>query len=151
MDQRVKQINNFTTKMAELKILRHPLRSEVKITLCGTERDLYGDTDSDPEEGIDKVCVIKKSTDLDYINSALGILMDEGEALPWMVYMTLIGLPRTLQHGDYLTVDNLVYKISRVRPLNRTNPDVIRMLIHPDRDDFDTTVSEEEDIDDQGI
>lgn len=151
MDERLEKINNFHTRMTEYKILRHPLKTNIEVTLCEVTKDIYGDSTSVPEQKVNKVCVIQKTMDMDYLNTALGILMEENEKLPWLVYLTLIGLPRTLMHGDYITADGEVYKVSAVRPVNRQNPNVIRLLIHPERDDFDVTIPENQIGDDANL
>lgn len=127
------------TGMTDIKIHRHPLKSVVIITFCHVHRDIYGDTSSIPElEGsYQKECIIQKNPNLDYINNAIGELLNDGDTLPWIMIVTLTGLPRTLRQGDYATIDDVVYKVSGVKPCNRNNSDVIQCFLHPERGDFE--------------
>lgn len=135
-DPRLKTVNKFMTGMTDIKIKRHPLRTEVDISLCRVERDNYGDTESFVESKYKKLVILKKNVDLTYINNDIGVLVDDGETLPWVMVLTLTGLPRTLRHGDFITTEGQDYKISCVKPVNRENPDIIMCLVHPSRDDF---------------
>lgn len=136
-DPRLNKVCNYMTKMMDVKIRRHPLRLRVIITLCDVNRDHYGDPRSTPVEKLSKLVILRKNVDMDYINNAIGVLLEDGEHLPWIMILTLTGMPRTLRHGDYVTIEDLDYKISGVKPVNRENPDIIACFLHPERDDFD--------------
>lgn len=136
-DERLNRVIKFMTGMTEIKIHRHPMKEKVKVAICKVNRDHYGDSTSEVETIIDKEVIIQKNVDLSYINITSGVLLDDGEHLPWIMILTLKDLPRTLQHGDYVTYDEFDYKVSGVKPVNRENPDIIMCFLHPDRIDFE--------------
>jgi hypothetical protein len=57
--------------------------------------------------------------------------------------MTLKGLTRTLRKGDYCKINDVVYKVSGVKPYNRDNREIIQFYLHPERDDFEAAVMNE--------
>lgn len=137
-DIRVTTVTRFMTKMTDLKVRRHPFRHLVVINFCDVIKDHYGDSSSsEPTQVIEKEVIIQKNPDLDYINAATGILMNDGDKLPWLMICTLTNLPRTLHQGDFVQDEGDVYKVSGVKPVNRDNPDIICCFLHPDRDDFE--------------
>lgn len=136
IDPRLSKVCRFMTGMFDVKVRRHPLKQRVVITFCDVVRDHYGDTHSTPVERYSKLIILKRNPDLSYINNALGILLDDGKDLPWIMYLSLTGLPRTLRVGDYVTIDNIDYKVSNVKPCNRENPNIIACMLHPNRTDF---------------
>lgn len=131
------------TGMTEIKIHRHPLKSVVLICLCKVTRDHYGDTSSVVEQTVTKEVILQKNPDLMYINATIGELLDDGDELPWIMILTLKDLPRTLRLGDYVRLDDLIYKVSGVRPVNRENPNVIQCFLHPKREDLEPRPEEE--------
>lgn len=136
-DVRLSTITTFMTKMTNRKIERHPFRHDVTIGLCDVNKDVYGDADSTLTERVLKSVIIQKNTDIDYVNAMTGVLMNDGDLLPWLMILTTTGLPRTLHQGDYVEDEGVTYKVSAVKPVNRQNPDIIECFIHPDRDDFE--------------
>lgn len=136
MDTRMDSITRFMTGMTDIKVHRHPLKSLVILTFCDVKRDIYGDSFSEVsvEGSYQKEIILQKNPNLDYINSTIGELLDDGDQLPWIMILTLTGLPRTLRHGDFMTVDGKAYKVSGVQPCNRENPNIIQAYCHPSRD-----------------
>lgn len=136
IDPRLDRVCHFMTGMFDVKVRRHPLRQRVVITFCDVVRDHYGDTHSTPVERYSKLIILKRNPDLSYINNAIGVLLDDGNDLPWIMYLSLTGLPRTLRMGDYVTIDSIDYKVSNVKPCNRENPNIIACMLHPERTEF---------------
>lgn len=134
-----RQINDFQRGMADIKIMRHPLRKEFTAILNDRIADVYMDTSLVEVERVKIWGILWKDPNLRYIQlmDNPAELLDEMDK-PWMCYFTDTNLPRILRKDDYLLLGDHKYSISEVHPINRDRPSVFVCFIYPERDETET-------------
>lgn len=130
---RVQAIDRYSRMMADIRISRHPLRKHVLCIFTDKEYDIYQDSTTTESERLKKLAIVQKNPDLDYVQELDDVLMDDGDHIPWVVTMTLTGLPRTPRQDDYLIIEGVKYAISKVGPINRSVRGVVDCMIYPER------------------
>lgn len=138
MDARLSALEQYTAKMADVRISRHPLRRDCIFIVNCTEFDIYQDGHSHEEARVLKQCIVKKNPDMFYVQESFGddAMVQDGDIIPWVIYMSCTGLPRLPMLDDRFLLDGLVYSVSAVKPINRDSQGVIECLVYPERRDF---------------
>lgn len=133
-DERVSHLNKFRIGMADIALRRHPLAQVVGVTLMSKEEDIYGDTSNEVEVRVDKLALVNKSPDLSYVQDYFDDLIEDvDDKIPWLVKMTITGLPRLINHDDRILIADEVYSVSKVSPINRMNDGLLKVLVYPER------------------
>lgn len=139
-DLRVTHLNDFAMQMSETKIIWHPLRTEVIVSLSSKTYDQYQDAVTVETQRIKKFCILRKNPDIDFVQTIGGefdVLADEDNVdnvkLPWVVVLTMLNLPRLIVSDDYMIIDGYKYAVSVVKPVNRFRQSVLDCLIYPER------------------
>lgn len=135
VDLRVKQISNFTSSIVDLQISRHPLRSRVVVVFNTTNYDIYKDATNVESSRVNKWAIVEKEKDLHYIQQLLDddFLIDDDAQLPWMITMTLSGLPRLPKQDDVIIIDGLKFTVARVMPIHKRIKSVLTAFVYPER------------------
>lgn len=135
-DIRNTMLTCFEEGMAEIRLSRHQLRSNVIVSLRDTDTDIYMDAVESREEcRVNKVALVNKSPDMDYVQEMFDELSMPDDILPFTVALTRSGLPRNPHINDYIIVDGRIYVVSKVRPTNRDLGRVLLLLVYPMRDE----------------
>lgn len=138
---RLNALTLFAARMADIRISRHPLRSDCFFMVNKTEFDIYQDGTSFEVARIFKQVIVKKNPDMFYVQESFGddALVEDGDLIPWVVNMTCLGLPRLPMLDDRFLIDGMVYSVSAVKPVNRNSQGILECLVYPERrDDHDT-------------
>jgi len=136
VDSRVKQINKFISGIVDRQIVLHPLRSNIIIIFNETVYDIYRDATSVEADRVNKLAIVEKDKDIFYIQEWL----DEPEFLdaeglsPWVITMSLKGLPRVPKQDDHIVIDGRKHTVHRVKPINKRIESVISVLTYPERE-----------------
>lgn len=137
-DLRVKQVNKFTSKIVDKQISRHPLKSLVILIYNETEYDIYRDATPVESERINKLAIVEKDKDFFYVQEWIGdevVFLDDEEKSPWLITMTITGLPRVPKQDDCLIIEGRKHTITKVKPINKSIQSVITILTYPERTD----------------
>lgn len=142
-------LNNYAVEMAELNLSRNPVSTEVILVLCDQSRDHYRDAVSNENYRVKKKVIVKKETDLNYVQfNQFDMLMEDTKNLPWTVSMTIKDVKRyeydeescddllvdSIPHADdQILMDGRLYTISMVFPSNRFLDGIVNCLIYPER------------------
>ena len=137
MLESLQPLNEFASGMADLQLDRNPLAQEVIVIFNSVTRDHYQDSILQEECRIKKMAVVKKDTDMDYVQQLGDLLLEDEDSIPWIVSMTKTGFPRALRLDDQILIDGLRYTISATRPANRSIDSIVNVSIYPDRTDKD--------------
>lgn len=136
MDERLKILNRFVTGIVDINITRNPLHSEVSVVFNDAVLDQYQDSIVKESCRVKKYALVRKNVDMSYVQELGDILLEDTDQLPWMVGMSMTGLPRIPKFNDYIILDNVKYTISAVKPFNRQIDSIIWCFIYPERTDF---------------
>lgn len=134
-DVRIAQLKRFEQGMADARISRSQLRSTVIISLRSTQHDQYMDvSDTTEEYRIVKHAIVNKNPNMDYVQDAFDIFVESEDILPFVVNLTMSGLPRPLLINDHIIVGGRIYVVSKVKPTNRDLGGVLEAAVYPMRD-----------------
>lgn len=129
-------LTRFEEGMAEIRLSRHQLRSNVIVSLRDTQHDIYMDVqDSSEEFRALKVALVNRNPDMMYVQELFDELSMPDDILPFTVILTAAGLPRNPHINDYVIVDGRIYVVSKVKPTNRDLGRVLNLLVYPMRDE----------------
>lgn len=137
MLESLQPLNEFASGMADLQLDRNPLAQEVIVIFNSVTRDHYQDSVLQEECRVKKMAVVKKDTDMEYVQQLGDLLLEDEDSIPWIVSMTRTGFPRALRLDDQILIDGLRYTISATRPANRSIDSIVNVSIYPDRTDKD--------------
>ena len=121
--------------MLDIGMSRNPLAQEVTLIFNNVIRDHYRDVIGSEVSRYAKLALVKKDTDLNYVQELGDILVEDVDAIPWTVSMTMTGLPRIPKMDDQLIIDRMKYTVSAVKPVNRGVESVVLLYIYPERTD----------------
>lgn len=134
-DFRSQYIQRYECGMADIRISRHNLRRDVIISLRDVEHDIYMDvSDSTEEARICKQAIVVMNPDMFYVQEQFENLDMPDDILPFIVIVTMSGMPRPAHLNDWIIVDGKIYVVSKVKPTNRELGKVIECLVYPMRD-----------------
>jgi hypothetical protein len=134
-DFRSQYIQRFEQGLADIRISRHNLRRNVIVSLRDVEHDIYMDVaDSTEEARICKQAIVVMNPDMYYVQEQFDNLDMPDDILPFVVVLTMSGLPRQPHMNDWVIVDGKIYVISKVKPTNRELGKVLECLVYPMRD-----------------
>lgn len=135
MDFRSKYIRRYQQGMADILISRHNLRRQVLVSFRDVNHDIYLDEqDSQEESRVAKLAIIEMNPDMFYVQEQFDNLDIPDDILPFVVTLTLSGMPRPLRLNDWVIVEGKIYVVSKVKPTNRELGGVIQCLVYPMRD-----------------
>ncbi len=135
MDFRSKYIKRFQQGMADILISRHNLRRQVLVSLRDVDHDIYLDEqDSQEEARVAKYAIIEMNPDMFFVQEQFDNFDIPDDILPFIVTITMSGMPRPLRLNDWVIVDGKIYVVSKVKPTNRELGGVIQCLVYPMRD-----------------
>ena len=129
------QLNMFAAGMADLQMSRNPLAQEVVLIFNESGRDHYQDAILTETARVKKLAVIKKDADMNYVQQIGDLLLEDVDAIPWVVSVTVTDLPRIPRLDDQILIEGLRYTISLVKPANRAIDSILLLSIYPDRTD----------------
>lgn len=133
-DNRIAILGNLATGILDMQMARNPLASEVVLVFVNSVYDQYQDATVVETDRVKKYGMVKKNVDMEYVQELGDILVeDDLEHLPWLVSVTMTGLPRQPRQNDQILVDGLLYTISAVRPMNRNMDTVVNLFFYPER------------------
>jgi len=140
-DARLNTIYGFVQKMSDIKIARHPLVKEIIVILNDKDVDLYRDVETHEYLRVRKQAIFQKSTamqyvDFDYEDTPQDLSEDTTEIIPWTVVLTKTNLDRPVTSEDQFIIDNILYTISKVKPINRNTDCVLECKVYNERDTF---------------
>lgn len=139
MDERYKQINKLSAGMLDMTLSRNPYSKEVFISFNNASRDHYQDADLYELTRIKKVAVVTRNTDMEYTQMLdTPELQLDNDKVPYDVTMSITGLPRLLHLDDSITIDNVKYRVSAIKPFNRDIDKVITVTVYPERVNYQT-------------
>lgn len=134
-DFRSQYIQRYEQGMVDIRISRHNLRRNVIVSLRDVEHDIYMDVaDSTEEARICKQAIVVMNPDMYYVQEQFDNLDMPDDILPFVIVLTMSGLPRQLHMNDWVIVDGKIYVISKVKPTNRELGKVLECLVYPMRD-----------------
>lgn len=142
----LKHLNNITKGYSDMALDRHPLSKPIYIAYCNQKFDHYQDEIGETyDEVVYKRALIRKNVDIKYVQQLRdgdqklrGVqLKDNVENLYWLCFITTTDLPKQPSINDIVLIDNVQYKISAVKPVNRQIESTIWLLIYPNRVDLD--------------
>ena len=134
-DFRSQYIQRYEQGMADIRISRHNLRRNVIVSLRDVEHDIYMDVaDSTEEARINKQAIVVMNPDMYYVQEQFDNLDMPDDILPFVIVLTMSGMPRQLHMNDWVIVDGKIYVISKVKPTNRELGKVLECLVYPMRD-----------------
>lgn len=136
MDVRVSQLSKFAQGVADIKISRHPLRSDVLYVFNSTDVDIYQDSESKEWARVYKQAIVRKNPKMSYVQESFGLndfFVEETDSLPWIFVLSLTGMPRIPAMDDRIILNGLVYTVSKVRPVNRDCDGIVECLVYPER------------------
>lgn len=137
MSVNTRVLNLFASGMADIQLSRNPLAEEVHIIFNDVQRDHYQDSVLVESCRIKKLAMVKKDTDMDYVQQEGFELLEDESSLPWTVSITTTGLPRAPRQDDQVLINGIRYNVSGVKPSNREIDSIILLFIYPDRTDED--------------
>ena len=82
---------------------------------------------------MEKRILPSKKADLFFVQDLFGDLIEDESKIPWLVQMTLTGLPRLVNNGDNIIVEDVAYTVAKVAPVHRLNDGILRLLIYVER------------------
>lgn len=129
------QLNMFAAGMADLQMSRNPLAQEVILIFNESGRDHYQDAILTETARVKKLALVKKDADMNYVQQIGDLLLEDVDAIPWVVSVTITNLPRTPRLDDQILIDGLRYTISLVKPANRSVDSILLLSVYPDRTD----------------
>lgn len=136
MDRRIKILNNFAAGMADLKLSRDPLSSEVIVIFNELVFDQYQDPVSCETHRVKKLAKVSKNVDMTYVQELGDVLLNDSiDEIPWFVALTITDLPRIPKIADYVLIDGLKYSVSVVKPMNRSLDSLLLLIVYPERSD----------------
>ena len=134
-DFRSQYIQRYEQGMADIRISRHNLRRNVIVSLRDVEHDIYMDVaDSTEEARINKQAIVVMNPDMYYVQEQFDNLDMPDDILPFVIVLTMSGIPRQLHMNDWVIVDGKIYVIAKVKPTNRELGKVLECLVYPMRD-----------------
>lgn len=138
MDLRIKRLNRFSLKLADIKVTHHPQRKKVDVIFNDVVTDIYGDSTHDEEFRCEKWAIVRKTPDMAYVQSVFyEDLLEDVDSIPWVVILTVSKLPRQPKQDDHIIIKDddgsKIYTISKVKPINRDVPVIFQLLIYPER------------------
>lgn len=134
-DFRLKFVKRYECGMADLLISRHTLRKSIIVSFRNTAHDIYMDVaDSTEEARVCKQAIVVMNPDMYYVQEQFEVLDIPDDILPFVINLTMSGLPRQPHLNDWIIVEGKVYVISKVKPTNRELGGVLECLVYPMRD-----------------
>jgi len=131
--ERVEHQNHFRRTMADIVIGLNPLAQNATIVFNKIEKDHYDDSRAIEEGRMEKRILLSKKADLFFVQDLFGDLIEDESKIPWLVQMTLTGLPRLVNNGDNIIVEDVAYTVAKVAPVHRLNDGILRLLIYVER------------------
>lgn len=128
-----RNLNRFAAGMADIQLERNQLAQEVIVVFNEVHFDHYQDSRTVEQCRVKKRAMVKKDTDMNYVQQEGAILLEEYDSLPWIVSLTITGLPRIPKMDDAVLIDGALYTISAVKPANRQIESIILLSIYPER------------------
>lgn len=134
-DRRNRVLNNWAAGIMDIWLSRTQLTSKVTLIFTKIVRDHYQDATHEECCRVEKLAAVKKNTDMNYVQELLGdiLLEDNLEQIPWVVSLTMTGLPRIPKMDDHIIIDGVKYTISMVIPKNRHIKSLLSLLVYPER------------------
>lgn len=130
-------LEQYTARMADIRISRHPLKRTMLYIVNHTEYDIYNDSHSVETCRVLKDVIVRKNPDMYYVQENYGAdVLVEDLGTPWVVTMTCLGLPRLPMLDDRVWLDGIIYSVSAVKPINRDNRGVLEVLVYPERVEY---------------
>ena len=119
--------------MADIVIGLNPLAQNATIVFNKIEKDHYDDSRAIEEGRMEKRILLSKKADLFFVQDLFGDLIEDESKIPWLVQMTLTGLPHLVNNGDNIIVEDVAYTVAKVAPVHRLNDGILRLLIYVER------------------
>lgn len=137
MDRRNNILDVYAAGMADIWLSRNQTASDVVIIYNKIIRDQYQDAIHKEVARVKKKAIVKKDPSMNYVQELLGevLLEDNLNQIPWIVSVTMTGLPRAPRMDDQIIIDDIKYTISMVLPKNRFLRSMLSMFIYPERVD----------------
>lgn len=143
MDNNLKDA--YTRKMFDVQTMHNPLATDIMFIYCDTELNHYQEGVSVETSRQMKRAIVRKDSDMNYVQFADDLrLLEDIEALPFTVTISLTDMLRVPRTNDRVNIHGITYTVSMVKPVNRNTSSVVVMLIYPERDlsqDTDVDVS----------
>lgn len=140
MDSRLKNLNRYVQRMADVKINYHPQRRKAVLIFNDVRHDIYKDPIKEEEGRVNKNVILRKNPDMMYVQSLFfDELLEDTDKIPWTVELTVTNLYRFPKNDDSILIyengKEYIYSITSVKPINRDVPVVLLLLIYPERKD----------------
>lgn len=137
MSYNTEALNLFAAGMADIQMDRNPLAQEVILVFNEVSRDQYQDSIVIEECRVKKQAMVKKNVDMEYVQQEGVVLLEEYDSLPWVVSLTITGLPRNPRLDDSILIGGILYTVSSVKPSNRSVDSILLISIYPDRSNIE--------------
>lgn len=122
--------------MADLKIEKHPARSDFVYIFNDATKDQYGDSFIEEVGRVLKSGILQLKPDLQYLQDIEEELIEDDKE-PYVVVLTITDMLRKPMASDYVLIEGVLYKVSYVKPTNRYTQVIFDCLIYPERDEED--------------
>lgn len=126
-------LDHYAATMADLQLSRNPLSEECILIFNTVTRDHYQDAVVTETVRVKKRCLIKKNLNMHYVQEEGYELLEDTQELPWIISVTMTGLPRVPQMDDQVMVDGIKYTVAEVRPANRSIRSIVLLSVYPER------------------
>ena len=138
MDNNLKDA--YTRKMFDIQTMHNPLATDIMLIFCETQLDHYQEGVSVETSRQMKRVIVRKDRDMNYVQFVDDLrLLEDIEALPFTVTMSITDLVRVPRTNDRVNIDGRIYTVSMVKPINRNTESVVILLVYPERDIVDDT------------
>lgn len=134
LDERVEHLNKFRRVMGDRLLDHHLISQDAQVFLFDRSFDIYRDISSvaPPSPILVKKVLLDKAPDMHYVQQLFdNWLVESSENYPYLVQLTLTGLPRPLNLGDRLKMGEGVYEVRLVSPINRLNDSIQKLMVCP--------------------
>ncbi len=136
MDERIAHLNKFAAGIADLNIAHNPCHSEIAVVFNDVVLDQYQDSVVKETQRVNKLAVVSKNPDMSYVQELGDVLLEDTDQLPWLISLTITGLPRIPRFNDCVIIDGVKYTISKVKPMNRNLQSLLILMVYPERTNY---------------